>query len=103
MNWDMITAISAIFGVIAIVVSLLYVARQVKRATRQRGLESYHSVLREVDDFCRVIAHDQSNSDILVPSCWAQNQTLAIPISIPKIRQVSREAKSHAIFPFFSM
>jgi hypothetical protein len=64
MNWDVITAMTAIIGTIAVVVSLLYVARQMKEATRQRRLESYHSILGEVDDFCKVIAHDQASSDI---------------------------------------
>lgn len=64
MNWNMITAIAAIIGTIAVVVSLLYVARQMKAATRQRTLESYHSVVREVDDFCKLFAQEGANSDI---------------------------------------
>jgi hypothetical protein len=64
MNWDMITAIVAIIGMFTVVVCLLYVARQMKEATRQRRLESHHSVLDEVDDFCRLIAQDHANSDI---------------------------------------
>ena len=35
-----------------------------KEATRQRRLESHHSVLGEMEDFCKLIAHDQANSDI---------------------------------------
>ena len=35
-----------------------------KEATRQRGLESYHSVLSEMDDFSKLIAQDQGSSDL---------------------------------------
>lgn len=64
MNWDMVTAIAAIIGSIAIVVALAFLARQLKDATRQRRLESYHSVLAEVDDVCKLMAHDHANADI---------------------------------------
>ena len=64
MNWDMVTAIAAILGSISIVVSLLYVARQIKQAARLRQLEMHHSILGEVEDFCKLIAHDDSNADI---------------------------------------
>jgi hypothetical protein len=61
MNWEMITAFAAIIGTIAVVVSLLYVGRQVQEATRQRKVESYNSVL---DVFTNLLAHDQTGSDI---------------------------------------
>lgn len=64
MNWEMITAIVAIIGSIAIVAALLHVARQMKSSTRQREIEAYRSILGEVDDFCRLMAHDHANSDI---------------------------------------
>lgn len=64
MNWDMIAALAEIVGTMAIVISLLYVAREMKEATRQRKRESYHSILNEVDDFCRVVAQEQTTSDI---------------------------------------
>jgi hypothetical protein len=64
MNWDMITAIAAISGTVALVASLLYVARQIKDATRQRRIESYNSILGEVDAFAKLLAQDQTGSDI---------------------------------------
>jgi hypothetical protein len=35
-----------------------------KEAGRQRMIESYHSVLGEVDDFAKLMAQDHANSDI---------------------------------------
>ena len=64
MNWDMVTALAAIIGTIAVVVSLLYVARQVKEATRQRRVEAYHAVLGEVDAGAKLLVQDHANADI---------------------------------------
>lgn len=82
MNWDMITAIVAIIGTAAIVASLLYVGRQMRKATRQRGLESYHSVLREADDFCKLIAQEQTNADIW----WRASKGLAKLTDTERVR-----------------
>lgn len=64
MNWDMITALAEIVGTIAVVVALLYVAQQMKEARRQRRVQSYRSVLAEVDDFAKLMAQDHANADI---------------------------------------
>lgn len=64
MNWEMITALAAIIGTIAIVASLLYVAREMKESRRQRSIEAYHRALDEVDDFAKLMAQDHANSDI---------------------------------------
>ena len=82
MNWEMITAFAAVIGSIAIVASLLYVAHQMKKATRQRDLESYHSVLSEVDDFCKLIAEDHANSDIW----WRASKGIANLTDVERVR-----------------
>lgn len=64
MDWEMITAIVAIIGSIAIVAALLNVAGHMKRAAQQREIAAYHSILGEVDDVCKLMAHDHANSDI---------------------------------------
>ena len=64
MNWDMITAVALIIGMMAVVFSLLHIAQLMKEATRQRRRESYQAVLAEVDDFSRLMAQDSENSDI---------------------------------------
>jgi hypothetical protein len=64
MNWDMITAMVALIGAIAIVAALLYLTGQMKAASRQRRIEWHHAVLAEMDGFCELMAHDHANSDI---------------------------------------
>ena len=64
MNWDMITALATSMGMIAIVVSLFYVGRQTREATRQMKLESHHAVIGEIDDFSKLIVQDHANADI---------------------------------------
>jgi hypothetical protein len=64
MNWDMVTALAEIIGMIAVVVALLYVARQMKEATHQRKVELYNSVVGEVDALGKLLAQDQTSSDI---------------------------------------
>jgi hypothetical protein len=73
MNWDTTAAIAEIIGMIALVISLLYLAVQMRAATRQRKRESYYSILSELDDFCRLVAQDQTNSDIF----WRASKGLA--------------------------
>ena len=64
MNWDMITALTVVIGTFAVVVALFYVALQIREATRQRRIESYHAVLDEVDDVSKLLAEDHETSDI---------------------------------------
>jgi hypothetical protein len=64
MNWDMITAIAAVAGAIALAVFLPAMALQIKESARQRRLAEYHAVMRGLDDGSRLIAHDHSNADI---------------------------------------
>ena len=62
MNWDMITALAVVIGTLAVVIALLYAALQIKEATRQRRIESYHAVLDEVDDCSKLLAEDGETS-----------------------------------------
>lgn len=64
MNWDMITALAEIIGMIAVVAALLYVALQIKETARQRRLESYRSAVGAVDEPAKLLAQDHANSDI---------------------------------------
>jgi hypothetical protein len=82
MNWGMVTAIVAIIGTIAVVVTLLYVARQIKEVTRQRRLESYQFTLGEADEFCKLIARDHANSDIW----WRASKGLGNLTDVERVR-----------------
>ena len=47
MSWDSVTAISEIVGALAVVISLLYVAAQVKQSNRQPASDSGFALLSE--------------------------------------------------------
>lgn len=64
MNWEMITAVAETIGTIAVVLTLLYVAREMKEARRQKKIEAYHAILDEADDFAKLLAQDDENADI---------------------------------------
>ncbi len=64
MDWTMIGAIGELVGGAAVVLSLLYVARQLGRSTRQARVEAYHSVLSEVNAFAATLANDADCADI---------------------------------------
>ena len=61
MNWSMIAAFAALIGTIAVVVALLYVGRQFKEARR---IESYESILGELDALAKLLAQDTATAEI---------------------------------------
>jgi hypothetical protein len=56
--------VAVVLGAIGIILSLIYIGRQMKEATRQRRIDSHHSILAELDDFCKLVAHDNVSADI---------------------------------------
>lgn len=64
MNWDMITELAVIIGLVGVIFALFYLARQVKETRRQRKIEAYHAILDEMGDFAKLMAQDDANSDI---------------------------------------
>jgi hypothetical protein len=47
MSWDVVTAISEFIGALAVVISLMYVAAQVKQSNRQAASDSSRALLSE--------------------------------------------------------
>ncbi len=50
MNWDAVSAISEVVGVVAVVVSLLYVGRQLKQQNLESRIASTHEILEAFRD-----------------------------------------------------
>lgn len=82
MSWEVVTAFAAIGVAIAAVISLQYVARQMKAATRQRKIEAYHAILGRMDDFGKLLAQDDSSSDIW----WRASKGLARLTDAERVR-----------------
>ena len=66
MNWDAISAVSQIIGVIVVVVTLIYLAAQVRQGNvfaklqaRQRMIEQQESELRCDPNHLTILPHEQ--------------------------------------------
>jgi hypothetical protein len=82
MNWDMVAALAQTIGMLAVVVALLYVARELKETRRRRRVESYRAILDEVDDFAKLVAQDHANSDIW----WRASKGLENLTDVERVR-----------------
>lgn len=66
MNWPAIGAISELVGAVAVVVSLLYVAAQVKASTRQARHDAGRDLAARVSDVSLAVASDEQLGTLLV-------------------------------------
>lgn len=64
MDWQMIGALGEVVGAAAVVISLLYVARQVRSATTEAQVHRRHSVVEEFNKFLDLLATDGELSRI---------------------------------------
>ena len=64
MNWDALGAIGEIIGAVAVVLSLLYVARQVRDGSKQIRLNTTSNLMALTQDSFAPIYLSQANQDI---------------------------------------
>lgn len=64
MNWDAISAIAELLGSAAVVVSLAYLAVQIRRSSRDSERAIYFSIRSQVQEFRSMLAQDQETSRI---------------------------------------
>jgi hypothetical protein len=65
MNWDAIGAIAEGVGSIAVVVTLAYLAVQMRVANKQRELESVRDMHTRWDQFCESLSHSTERASII--------------------------------------
>ena len=58
MNWEAISAIGEAVGAIAVIASLVYLARQIRQNTRSLQAATYHSVVTALGDLTRPLTQD---------------------------------------------
>ncbi len=63
-NWDMVGALAEFGGATAVVVSLLYLARQMRHSTLQARVASFRSLSGRAADWRLALVSDQSASDV---------------------------------------
>ena len=66
MNWEAIGAVGEIVGAITVVVTLIYLAIQMRQNTTAIQLSTSHSVTEELQEMFSLLASDQSLSEIFV-------------------------------------
>ena len=74
MNWEAIGAIGEIVGAITVVVTLIYIAIQMRQNTTAIQLNTAHSVTEELQEMFSLLASDQGLSEIFVEA--SQNEEL---------------------------
>ena len=65
MNWEAAGAVGEIIGALAVVISLLYLAVQIRRQVAQARLQSFHEMSRQFRDVTELFASSDI-SDIFV-------------------------------------
>lgn len=65
MNWEMIGAVGEVCGAIAVVLSLLYLARQVRDSALQDRRNQYTSINRDFVQFTHATSRDQSLAEVV--------------------------------------
>jgi hypothetical protein len=62
MNWDAISAVGEIIGAAAVVISLLYLAVQIRDQNKQSRLSAMHDMSRELRDATTMFANEDITS-----------------------------------------
>jgi hypothetical protein len=65
MNWDAVSAVADIVGLVAVVVSLLYVAKQIRQTTRYNRASSQQTVIDKTIAHGRWVAEDPARINIM--------------------------------------
>ncbi|MGR8949252.1 MAG: hypothetical protein ACU84Q_14480 [Gammaproteobacteria bacterium] len=58
MNWDIITGSAEVFGAVAVLITLFYLARQIRLNTEEIRSSNYHGVTDSFNDLNRVMAEN---------------------------------------------
>ncbi len=64
MDWDMIGAVGEVAGAVAVVVTLIYLARQIRDSARQDRRAQYTELNRDFLQISNAVAHDESFADV---------------------------------------
>jgi hypothetical protein len=64
MNWDAIGAVAELVGAAGVIVSLVYLAGQIRQSTRSSRAATFHAVAAEASHLYRTIAGDSESARI---------------------------------------
>lgn len=66
MNWDAIGAIGEIIGALAVVVTLIYLSRQIRHANQQGEIEAFRHTWDNLNQFCDALSESREKASIVV-------------------------------------
>ena len=64
MNWEMVGALAELLGATGVILSLLYLARQMRESTREARKDRLREIQAEANDVARQIARDVDTADV---------------------------------------
>ena len=65
MNWDAISAVGEIIGALAVVVTLIYLSRQIRQANRQGEIEAFRHTWDNLNQLCDAFGESQEKAAII--------------------------------------
>jgi hypothetical protein len=65
MNWNAIGAIGELVGALAVVITLIYLSRQIRHANRQGEIEAFRHTWDNLNQFCDVLGASTEKADIV--------------------------------------
>lgn len=66
MNWDAIGAIGEIIGALAVVVTLVYLSRQIRHANQQGEIEALRHTWDNLNQFCDALSRSRETADLVL-------------------------------------
>lgn len=66
MNWDAISATAESVGAIGVIISLLYLAREMRRSAKATSMHAYQQLLDHISEISRTIIQDREFRELLV-------------------------------------
>lgn len=65
MNWDAINAITEVLGTLAVIVTLIYLSRQIRDGNRQAELEGLRFTLNGFNDYMALVVQSKETASLL--------------------------------------
>lgn len=66
MNWIAVAAVGQVLGAIAVFVTLLYLARQIRLSNRQARLDAYRETMGSLNAWVRSLCESEELTDLVI-------------------------------------
>jgi len=66
MNWDAISAIAESIGALGVIISILYLAREMRRSAKATGMHAYQQLLDHISEISKIAITDSDFRMLLI-------------------------------------